>query len=116
MKRNAFVIALAAGLLMLGSSSQVHAWGAAHVGYTHVGPGGVQHYGATAAVGPGGAYGGAHASAYGAGSAYHAGYGSATTYGGTAAYHSYAPNSGGAYAVGGYHYGGAYSAGVYRHY
>ncbi len=117
MKRNVFVLALAAGLLVLGSAARVQAWGAAHVGYTHVGPEGVQHYGATAARGPGGeTYGGAHYGAYGAGgSSYHAGYGGSSAGG----YHSYSASSSGGYAAGGYHYGtpgGAYGAGVYRAY
>jgi hypothetical protein len=87
-------VAVVAALLM---PSQVDAYGAAHVGYTHVGPEGVQHYGATAARGPEGAYGGAHESAYGAGGgAYHAGYGGATTGG----------------AAGGYHYDYRYSGGA----
>ncbi len=37
----------AVALMPLLTASEVHAYGAAHVGYTHVGPNGVQHYGAT---------------------------------------------------------------------
>jgi hypothetical protein len=121
MKRNIFVLALAAGLVVLGSAAKVQAWGAAHVGYTHVGPSGVQHYGATAARGPSGSYSGSHYGAYGAGgSSYHAGYSSESHYGGSSygGYHSYSPSYSGGYAAGGYHYGssGGYSAGVYRAY
>jgi hypothetical protein len=114
MKRQFLFLALAANVLLLGTSSKAHAWGAAHVGYTHVGPSGVQHYGYTAARGPYGSYSGGHVSDYGYGGAsYHAGYGSAS-YGG---YHAYTPAYSGGYAAGGYHYntyGGGYSAGVYR--
>ena len=67
MLRNILCIALIAAAAMLATASQAHAWGAYHVGYTHVGPEGVQHYGRTAAVGPYGAYSGAHYGAYGAG-------------------------------------------------
>jgi hypothetical protein len=93
------LVACLAALLIPGS---VDAYGAAHVGYTHVGPNGVYHTGATAAAGPNGAYAGGHTSAYGAGGgSYHAGYGGAS-YGG-AAY-------GGA-AAGGYHYSAGYYGG-----
>jgi hypothetical protein len=84
------VIVLAAAAMVL-MPSMVDAYGAAHVGYTHVGPNGVQHYGATEVRTPYGAAGGAHYSAYGAqGGAYHAdtyraGYGAA--YGGSSGYH-----------------------------
>jgi hypothetical protein len=97
-------LAAAATLLALLTTAKVQAYGAAHVGYTHVGPNGVQHYGATAAAGPGGAYAGSHTSAYGAsGGAYGAHYGGAA-YGGAAHYGGY---SGAAY-------GGAYHAGYVR--
>src|SRR5947207_5532318 len=56
----ATVAALAAVLM----PSKVDAYGAAHVGYTHVGPSGVYHTGKTAAYGPGGAYAGGHTGAY----------------------------------------------------
>ncbi len=125
MKRHLFGLALAATLLVLGTASRAHAWGAYHVGYTHVGPGGVQHWGRTAGFGPYGGFSTGHAGAYGYGGyhagygyGYHAGYGgygyhAGYGYGG---YHPYAPAYGGGYAVGGYHYGGygAYGAGVYR--
>ncbi len=90
--------AVAAALVALLTPSEVSAYGAAHVGYTHVGPNGVQHYGATAASGPGGAYAGGHTSAYGTGGgAYHSGSGGAAGYGG---------------AAGGYHYSAGYSGGA----
>ena len=79
----------AAALLVLALPAEVDAYGAAHYGYTHVGPNGVYHTGGTAAYGPRG-YGSTHTtSAYGYGGA-HAGYGG---------YH-YTPSYGG-----GYHYG-----------
>src|SRR3954447_3155379 len=56
-------VAALAALLM---PSEVGAWGAAHVGYTHVGPGGVYHTGRTVAAGPGGVYAGGRTGAYGA--------------------------------------------------
>jgi hypothetical protein len=94
-----FLLAAVAGLAALTAPSEADAYGAAHVGYTHVGPNGVQHYGATAASGPRGAYEGSHTSAYGAaGGAYHAG--SATAAGG----YRYAPSTAGGAA----HYGYAY--------
>ena len=106
------IIALAtlAALAALLQPTRVDAWGAAHVGYTHVGPAGVYHAGRTAGYGPGGYYSGGHVGAYGSGGAsYHAGYGYGAGYG----YHPY----GGAY-YGGYRYGvapaGVYGAGVYR--
>jgi hypothetical protein len=79
--------------------AKVDAYGACHVGYTHVGPNGVQHYGETAYRGPNSSGYAQHGSAYGAGGAYHAGSGAA--YGGAygGAYHY----SGGT-AAGGYHY------------
>jgi hypothetical protein len=88
------IVAAAATLLAVISTSRAQAWGAAHVGYTHVGPNGVQHYGATAAKGPngaayssrGGAYGASGSAHYSSGAAYHsAGY-SGAAYGG--AYHA----------------------------
>ena len=73
-------VAALAALLM---PSKVDAWGAAHVGYTHVGPGGVYHTGRTVAAGPGGVYAGGRTSAVGAGGGvYRGGYGGAAGYGG----------------------------------
>ena len=66
LKKNVLA-AFSAALAVLVVPSLVSAYGAAHVGYTHVGPSGVQHYGETAAHGPGGAYAGSHGSAYGSG-------------------------------------------------
>jgi heterogeneous nuclear ribonucleoprotein A1/A3 len=105
------LLTVAAGLI---TASEAHAWGAFHAGYTHVGYGGIQHYGYTAARGPyGGVYGGAHYGGYGAYGGYHAGYGYGArgVYGG---YHAYTPYSGGGYAVGGYRYGAYGYPGVYR--
>ncbi len=121
MKRTFFYLGLAALALLLGTTSEAHAWGAAHVGYTHVGYGGVQHYGATAARGPYGSYSSSHVGAYGyGGTSYHAGSVGAVGHGGAAygGYHAYTPAYSGGYAIGGYHYGttSAYSAGVYRAY
>ncbi|HEY8504263.1 MAG TPA: hypothetical protein VIL46_06745 [Gemmataceae bacterium] len=63
--------------------SELGAWGAAHVGYTHVGPAGVFHRGRTAVAGPAGVRVGGHTSAYGAyGGAYRAGYAGEVGYGG----------------------------------
>ena len=69
-------LSIAIALAALLTPTQVDAYGAAHVGYTHVGPNGVQHYGATAVATPHGDYSTAHYGAYGAGGGeYHAGYG-----------------------------------------
>jgi hypothetical protein len=65
--------ALAAVLAAVLAPSVVHAYGAAHVGYTHVGPNGVYHTGATAAAGPGGAYAGGRTTAAGGYGGYHYG-------------------------------------------
>jgi hypothetical protein len=98
------LLATLAALAALLMPSPVDAWGGAHVGYTHVGPGGVYHTGRTVAAGPGGVYAGGRTTAYGAGGgAYRAGYGGAVGAGG--AY-------GGAYR-GGYAGGAAYGAARY---
>jgi hypothetical protein len=106
MLKKSVPLVVAVALAALLTPSQAGAYGAAHVGYTHVGPNGVYHAGATEVhAGYGGASGGAyHAGSSGAyGGAYHAGYGGA--YGGAAGgYHYTAGYSGGA-AYGGYHYG-----------
>ena len=93
--------AIVAALAALLVPSKVDAWGAAHVGYTHVGPGGVYHAGRTVAAGPGGVYAGGRAGGVGYGGAYGARYGGAVGYGG-----GYRAG-----AVGGVGYGGAYRAG-----
>ena len=98
-------LAIVAALAALLTPSRVGAWGAAHVGYTHVGPGGVYHAGRTVAAGPGGAYAGGRTGAYGAyGGAYRTGYGGAVGYGGAAGYHYSAGYAGGA-AYGAARYG-----------
>ena len=75
-------VAVLAALL---TPSKVDAWGAAHVGYTHVGPRGVSHTGRTAVAGPRGAAVGGRTGAVGAGGgAYRAGYGGAARRGGGA--------------------------------
>ena len=112
MFRKFLFLTLAAAAVALVTSSQAQAWGGFHVGYTHVGYGGVQHYGRTVGVGPYGAYSGAHYGSYGYGGAYHAGYGYGERYGGYGAYHY---GGYGGYHYGGYpYYGDAYRAGVYR--
>src|SRR4051812_1471489 len=92
----AAVAALAAVLM----PSRVGAWGAAHVGFTHVGPGGVYHTGRTVVAGPGGVYAGGRTGGYGPygayGGGYRAGYVGPVGYGG---------------AYGGYHYGAVYGGG-----
>jgi hypothetical protein len=93
-------VAVAGMLLSLLTASKAQAWGACHVGYTHIGYGGVQHYGRTVGVGPyGGGYSAGRYGSYGAYGGYRAGYGG---YGG---YH-YAGYGGAAY--------GGYRAGYYR--
>jgi hypothetical protein len=69
--------AIVTALAALSTPTPADAYGACHVGYTHVGPNGVYHSGETVARGPeGNVYAGGHTSAYGAGGAsYHAGYG-----------------------------------------
>jgi hypothetical protein len=98
--------ATATALAVFLMPTKVDAYGAAHVGYTHVGPNGVYHTGETVTSGPGGvhAYGGTTAAGSGGG-VYHAGYGGAVGYGGAAAggYHYTAGYAGGA-AVGGASY------------
>src|SRR5262245_28288936 len=94
----ATVAALAALLL----PSEVGAYGAAHVGYTHVGPNGVYHTGETAVAGPRGVYAGGRTEAYGVGGA---------AYRGGAAYEA---RPGGAYgAVGDYRYVPSYGGAAY---
>ena len=64
----AFILpAVAAALVVLSSPSPGGAYGARHVGYTHVGPGGVYHTGRTAVAGPGGVRVGGGTTAAGAG-------------------------------------------------
>jgi hypothetical protein len=91
MSRKTLIVALLALLTVLLTTNKLDAWGAYHVGYTHVGPSGAYHYGRTE-VGGYGRYGGYDRYGYGD------------------RYRSY-----GGYGYGGYHYG-AYGAGVYRRY
>jgi hypothetical protein len=56
-------IATAVSFLLI--PSQLDAYGACHVGYTHVGSNGVYHAGGTAAYGERGRYGGAYHAEYG---------------------------------------------------
>jgi hypothetical protein len=103
-------LAALAALLM---PSTAEAYGAAHVGYTHVGPNGVYHTGETAVSGPGGTYEAGRTAAYGAGGgAYHAGYGAGAGYGGAAGGYHYNYGYAGGAAAGGYHYGTAGGAAV----
>ena len=87
--------AIAVTLLM---PSTVDAYGAAHVGYTHVGPSGVQHYGATEVRSPYGSAGGAHYgyAAPNTGSTYKPGYNIPPS-GSGGAYHYSGNTAGGAY-------------------
>ena len=100
-------LAAVATLTALLVPSKVDAWGAAHVGYTHVGPGGVYHTGRTVAAGPGGVYAGGRTGAYGAyGGAYRAGYGGAVGYrGGYYGGYRYGAGSAGRYSYGAARYG-----------
>jgi hypothetical protein len=97
--------AVAAALVTFGSPSTASAHGVGHVGYTHVGPGGVYHAGATAVGGYGGYRYGYH---YGAVGGYRYGWGPY----GAAGYRSGWP-----YAAGGYYgypyYAYPYGVGVY---
>src|SRR5215472_17093153 len=83
MLNKTMTLAIVAALAVLLTPSKLDAWGAAHVGYTHVGPGGVYHAGRTVAAGPGGVYAGGRVGAAGyGGGVYRAGYGGAVGYGG----------------------------------
>jgi len=119
MMRRFVIAALAATVAALLTASEARAWGGFHVGYTHFGAGGVEHYGRTVGVGPYGAFSTGHAGYYGAGGAYRTGYGYGERYGvGSGSYHYGTAD----YGYGGYHYGGfgatdlygGYRAGVYR--
>jgi hypothetical protein len=56
MYRKLLVLVPLALFFVLANPAQVDAYGAAHVGYTHVGPSGVYHTGTTVASGPRGTY------------------------------------------------------------
>jgi hypothetical protein len=103
---NKIMLLMAAGALMaLLTPSEAGAYGAAHVGYTHVGPSGVYHKGATATSGPGGASASSHTSAYGTGGgAYHSASGGASGSGGAAGGYHYSGASHGGAAYGSAHY------------
>src|SRR5262245_10950309 len=93
------ILAIAAALTALLLPTPVDAWGAAHVGYTHVGPAGVYHTDRTAVAGPGGFYAGGRTGAYGyGGGVYRGGYGYGAGYGGVYGGYRYTPS----------YYGGAY--------
>jgi hypothetical protein len=119
MSKNSLSLASRAGFVLLLSAGDACAYGARHVGYTHVGPSGVYHAGHTAAYGPGGARSAGHVSHYGgaSGTAYRAGYGAHYgAYGG--AYHAGYTTQHDVYAAGGFRAGGVYGtttrAGYYR--
>ena len=72
----------------------VHAYGAAHVGYTHVGPNGVYHTGETVAHGPNGTAAHSSTGAYGAGgNAYHSESSAGRRYRGTCRRRNYGEHS-----------------------
>ena len=102
MTKTILLPAIAAALAALLMPTPADAYGAAHVGYTHVGPNGVYHASDTVARGPeGNTYAAGHTTAVGAGgSAYHSSYGAAST---SSGYHA-------GYA-GEYHYSPTYSGG-----
>lgn len=108
MFRKAILTSLVATAIAALTPATAEAWGAIHTGYTHVGYGGVQHYGRTTAYGPYGAYHGYHAGGYGYG--YHP-YGSMYPY--SARQYNYISSNA-------YHHGAvnpagyAQAAGVYR--
>jgi hypothetical protein len=104
--RQILFVALGATLMVLGTSNKAQAWGAYHVGYTHVGYGGAYHYGRTGGYSPYRGY--SSYGSYGYRSDYRSPYYSNQLY----------PPRNGVYGYGGYHYGGyyggGYGAGVYR--
>jgi hypothetical protein len=83
MLNKVILLATVTALAALLTPSGVGAWGAARVGYTHVGPGGAYHGSRTVAAGPGGVAVRGRSTAVGAGGGvYRAGYGGAAGYGG----------------------------------
>jgi hypothetical protein len=111
MQRQALFLALGTSLVAVLTAREARAWGAYHVGYTHVGYGGVQHYGRTYAYGARGVYAGGRGYGH---AGYHAGYAYGDPYG---VYGAYAPAYYGGYHYGGFGYGrvsGGYRAGYYR--
>ena len=112
MLRNTVLLGLAATLGSLLTAGEARAWGALHLGYTHVGYGGDYHYGRTAVVGPYGAY---YGGLGGYGGLYH--YGGLYNYGYAGEYHYPVSDYYGGYSYGGvrsYGLGGVYRAGYYR--
>jgi hypothetical protein len=110
MQRKTLSLIAAALLVALVTSSKARAWGGYHVGFTHVGYGGVHHYGRTGIYrGYGGAryFGGYHYGYGGYGGGYRYGYG---RYGdGVYRYdYHYSPSHAGGYYGGGVRYGYAY--------
>ncbi len=104
---NKILLLAAAALTALAAPAKVDAYGAAHVGYTAVGPNGAYHTSATVAAGPNGVYAGSRTTAGGAGGGAYREGAVATPYGaayGGAAYH-YSPSYYGGTAVGGASYG-----------
>src|SRR5262245_16203366 len=100
MLRKIALAAFAAAVIMLVRPAAVGAYGAAHFGYTHVGPAGAFHTGTTWGHGP---YGGYHTAV---------GFGGGTYYGGAAVrpYAAYGAYGHGPYG-GYYHYVPAYGSG-----
>jgi len=99
MLRFFLALSLAVIILSLMATSEVQAWGGFHVGYTHVGYGGVEHWGRTGISTPYGSYYGGRTAAYGRyGGVYHSGYGYGAGYG-------YGYGGAGAYRYDGYHAG-----------
>jgi hypothetical protein len=92
-------------LAILGMQPSARAWRGGHVGYTHVGPNGAYHVGATGYRTGYGGYGGYHSYGY-----HEGGYGGYHSYGyhegGYGGYRGgYGYGSRGGYGYGGYHYG-----------
>jgi hypothetical protein len=104
MSKKFMLTVVVAGLGALCLPAKVCAYGAAHVGYTHVGPNGAYHVGGTEVRG---GYGGGE---YRGGAAY-----GGTEYRGGAAYGGTEYRGGAAYggaAYGGYHYTAGYAGGT----
>ena len=70
MRGKLFAFILLAGLAAALTPTEANAYGAVHVGYTHVGPNGVSHVSETAVAGPGGVREVGHTTAVGYGGAY----------------------------------------------
>lgn len=83
--------AMAAAALMTVSAATARAWGVAHAGYTHVGPGGVYHAGETAVATPYGARTTESVRGVSPAGGYHAAYGTAYRPPGAPVYGGYRP-------------------------